>query len=246
MTCAYWHRYYTFNPVNGDRIDLRDLFTPTGFQAFSKRVIGKRSAKFRREVTLRIKLAEREARLGPLGSIEVDKLEDFYIQGNSIFIDGENCLTKNEKFDGIDMYVRFDLREFKRFLNEYGLAVFGIGRPDISKFRSNGLPQLFKGNVNGSSPFIMLIRNFGNGEVNGIYAYLKYGIGIPLLGTLADGKVELTERIMVDTAENPNTGVSHRYIDGGLISGHLSDEIFTGIWTDSAKTRSYQIRASKY
>ena len=42
-TCAYWHSYYNFNPGNGDRIELKDLFTPDGFEQLSKRIVSKRS-----------------------------------------------------------------------------------------------------------------------------------------------------------------------------------------------------------
>lgn len=244
MTCAYWHNYYNFNSGNGDLIQLKDLFTHKGFDRFTKMVISKRSSKYRREVKKRIKPEEREDYLGVLGTIEADELSDFYIRTRSIMIDGENGLIKGRKFDGLDMYVRFDLDEFKPFLNDYGRAVFGLNRADISKFRSNSLPQLFEGKLNGSISIEFILIGSSNGVV-GVYAYSKYGQGITLTGSLADGKFQLTEHYLVEVPLNPNTNVSHRLVDGGLLSGSFNGSAIEGTWSDKDSTRSYRFSASR-
>ncbi len=50
MTCTYWHRYYNFNPVNCDLLELRDLFTRDGFQLFSNTIVKIRSSTYSRVV----------------------------------------------------------------------------------------------------------------------------------------------------------------------------------------------------
>ncbi len=244
MTCAYWHSYYNFNSGNGDLIQLKDLFTDKGFDRFTKIVMSKRSSKYRREVKEKIKPDEREDYLGVLGTIESDQLSDFYIRTRSIVIDGENCLIKGRKFEGLDMYVRFDLKEFKPLLNDYGRAVFGLNLSDISKFRSNSLPQLFKGRVNDLIPFSLVLIGSSDNVV-GVYAYSKYGKGITLTGSLEDGKFLLTEHYLVEVPLNPNTDVSHRLVDGGSISGIFNGNNIEGTLSDKDKTRSYRFRASR-
>jgi hypothetical protein len=244
MTCAYWHNYYNFNSGNGDLIQLKDLFTPNGFDRFAKIVISKRSSKYRREVKKKIKPDEKEDYREVLGTIEKDELSDFYIRTRSIVIDGENCLIKGRKFDGLNMYVRFDLDEFKPFLNNYGRAVFGLDRVDISKFRSNSLPQLFEGKLNGSIPIEFVLIGSSNNVV-GVYAYSKHGEGITLTGSLDDGKFQLTEHYLVEVPLNLNTNVNHRLVVGGSLSGRFNGITIEGEWSDKDRTKSYPFSLSR-
>jgi hypothetical protein len=237
-TCAYWVTYHTFNSQNGDRIALRDLFTESGYKRFSKLVSKERTRKFRSEVKRHVEADKREMVLAAVGSIEADELEDFAIGNGSILIDGENCLSKNDKFYGIDMKMRFALRSFKSHLNDFGRIVFGLKKGTIGRHRSDSLPQLFAGKVNGRSPFVAVLLNQDHGEVTGIYAYLKYRKGIFLTGKSDNGRVELRERILVAKPLNPHTNSTHRWIDGGKLTGTFDRWRFEGTWSDGSNVET--------
>lgn len=77
MTCTYWHRYYNFNPINGDRMELRDLFTIKGYERFSKMVLDRRSSKYRREVRKKVNPEYQEEYLGTIGCLRMTILRTF-------------------------------------------------------------------------------------------------------------------------------------------------------------------------
>ena len=242
-TCTWWVKYYNFNPRNGDLIALSDLFTADGYKAFTKMVVQKRSREYRAEVERKVSAEDREAFLGVLGTIENDELEEFSIGNGYITIDGQNCLGKSLSFDNVNMKVRSPLREFKGLLNEYGKVVFGLKNGNVSKFRSNQLPQLFNGTVNGGSPFVAVLSTDFAGKIEGIYAYLKYRKGIYLTGTLSERSVAITEHVLVETNMNLRTDSNHKFVDFGSILGTFDGYQLNGIWTDKDNLRSHQISA---
>lgn len=242
-TCTWWTQYYTFNPGNGDRVGLIDLFTPTGFEEFSRRIVAKRSKKYRREVQRKVHPKFQESFLGPLGCFESDELSDYYIRGRTIVIDGENCLVKSEKFAGLDMVVRFRLSEFKKYLNEYGLAVFGSTNTPVAGFRSFELPQLFQGYIDGSIPIAMVINKDGEETLRGMYAYLKYGGGIGLKGRHTNSDVSLKEYVLSDEIESRATGEIQEYIENGTIAGRLVGVSLEGTWSSKDGSRSLPLVA---
>jgi hypothetical protein len=134
MTCYYYNRYYNFNAANGDLIQLKDLFTVAGFAAFKKEVSSKRIRAFEAE------LRSNKILPGDLEYIKdcykADELSDFYINSNSIFIDGWNCFHKNDKGFTIETETGFRLQEFRQHLNEYGKAVFGLTGKPLESFHS--------------------------------------------------------------------------------------------------------------
>ena len=230
-TCAYWVRYYNFNSGNGDLMQLKDLFTNEGFNRFTQKLISKRAAKFKAEV-LKVEKAQRKDLLNVTPCFENDDLHDYYIRGTSIFVDGENCLTKNEKFFGLDMATKINLSEFKNDLNKYGKAIFGITAEKVLKYRSNELPQLFEGTI-GSSLKILLVlnRNYEN-KMRGVYAYLKHGTGIYLEGELNIQQLFLTEKIK-------------NYRPPGYISAVFDGKNIQGTWTDSSQTKKMKLVAKR-
>lgn len=244
MTCGYWHRYYTFNSANGDRIELSDLFTPEGFEKFQKKVIAKRSRKYRREVRTKVEPEFQEAFFGTIGCFEYDDLSDFYIQNKSIVIDGENCLHKSQKFEGLNMVEHFRLAEFRSFLNQYGRIVFGLSHESGRNFRSTKLPQLFEGFVDDSLPIAMLFdREFDSG-IRGVYAYLRYGEGISLKGTELEGKTKVTEYIRAPQTTMKVYGPTREYVENGFISGILTTGRFEGMWTNKEGSQHLKLSAS--
>lgn len=245
MTCTYWHRYYNFNPANGDRIDLRDLFTNAGFEEFSKAVVNRRSAKYRRDVKQKVKSEDQEFYLDTIGCFENDDLTDYYIRDGLILIDGENCLIKGQKFDGLDMIVRFKLGDFRKYLNAYGRIVFGLSNGPIAKFRSDRLPQLFVGSINDSFPITMVLsREFGTG-IRGMYAYLKFGEGIGLQGNETDAGVKITEYVLSPSIEMRAYGPVREYKENAQISGSLKEGLFEGKWSSLDGSRTFLLRVAK-
>jgi hypothetical protein len=244
MTCTYWHRYYNFNPGNGDRMELRDLFTSEGFLRFSKKVVERRGSKYRREVRKKVQLDLQAGYLDTLGCFENDDLSDYYIQRRSIVIDGENCLIKGQKFDGLDMYVRFHPSEFRSDLNDYGRAVFGLNITDIAQFQSTHLPQLFEGTIDGRWKVVMVLNHYYEDGIRGVYSYLAYGKGIGLKGSHKDNKLVMTEFVLSDVTEMMVYGPIRKYIENGYISATLDGNLITGVWSDKSRTKSLSLAAS--
>jgi len=244
-TTHWWNSYYNFNAQNGDRISLRDLFSDDGYRKFVELVVKSRSASYRSEVERTVEPGDREAFLGLLGLIEHDDLSDFSIAADTITIDGENLLGKSLCCESLNMEVIFKLRDFRRYLNEYGRIVFNLQAGNLAKFRSNVLPQLFNGTVAGKSPFVAVLEIDPNNLVNGIYAYLRHGNGINLTGKIEGTNLELTEQVLRKGEMNVNTRSDHRWIDEGSISGFFDSSVLNGVWTDSTKSRSFRLRASR-
>jgi hypothetical protein len=244
MTCTYWHRYYNFNPGNGDRIELKDLFTPEGYEQFSKNVGERRSLKYRREVRTKVSPEYQEAYLDTVGCFENDDLTEFYIQNRTVVIDGENCLIKGQKFDGLDMYVRFNLAEFRRDLNAYGRTVFGLSNSKIGEFRSKELPQLFEGSIGGSLPIAMVLNEEFQNGIRGVYAYLNYGEGIGLDGNSTENGLRLTEYVLSKTVEDRPWGRQQKYVENGFFSATLNEGLLEGTWTSMDRMHTLPVVAS--
>ncbi|HQX56173.1 MAG TPA: hypothetical protein PLP07_09610 [Pyrinomonadaceae bacterium] len=245
-TTHWWNRYYNFNAQNGDRISLRDLFSDIGYEKFVELVVKRRSRSYRSEVARKVEPGDREAFLGLLEIIAHDDLSDFSIKAGSITIDGDNLLGKSLCCEGLNMEVVFNLRDFRQYLNEYGRIVFNLQSGNLAKFRSNTLPQLFKGTVDGKSPFVAILEIDGSDGVHGIYAYLKYRKGIYLTGDIEGAKLQLTEHVLRKTKMNVNTDSDHRWVDGGSISGTFDSSVLNGMWLDSTKSVSLPLLASRY
>ncbi len=230
-TCAYWVRYYNFNSGNGDLMQLKDFFTADGFTGFYQTILKKRTKKFKKEI-MKVDSTTRNYLLDVLGCYEVDDIHDFYIRDTSIFIDGENCLSKNQKFFGLDMITKFNLQEFRKYLNDYGKAVFGLSGSSPSKFRSNELPQLFRGSINSSLKILMVINHDYENKMRGVYAYLKYGRGIYLEGELNDQNLTFTEN-------------TDNFDENGYFEATFDGKEIKGTWTNKSKTKSLKLLASR-
>lgn len=230
MTCAYWVSYYNFNAGNGDMIQLKDIFTKTGYKIFRRFATKKRILQFKKEL-LKLETEERKGFDEIIGSYEDDDLNDFCIKGNELLIDGENSFSKNQKFSGIETVCKFKLKEFYSYLNTYGKALFSKNTTNIADFRSNSLPQLFTGQIGTENILLLLVNNDEN-SFKGEYVYVKYGRGIFLEGKLNGDKLLLTE---YDADFKPN----------GSIEAKLKQNQLVGTWTSIDKKKTYKITASK-
>lgn len=247
-TTHYWNKYYNFNPANGDRIDLGDLFTEAGYVEFKANVAAIRLSKLRSEVRKKIHDAEpRKYFLGEVaGCIEDDDLRAFYIVNGEIFIDGDDCLIKNAKFDGLDMVVKIARRHFVQHLNQYGKAVFGLSSAKLFQFRSTKLPQLYEGAVDGKYRFVLVLSPTWPDEYWGMYAYLKYGEGIALRGSDIDGLLALDEYILSRTVTDGPLGLIRTTEKKGSIKGHIAENSFEGEWIDELNERRLSFVAKGY
>lgn len=219
MTTHYWKSYYTFNSGNGDLIQLSDLFTKTGYRQFHNYLVKKSVRKFKKQIIEMGKADslnwrdefEKEV-TDQLGETNID---DFYIQGNFIVLDGENCLQKGDKGQ-FDMIVKFNLAEFKPWLNDYGKCVFGIKEGNIATYRSRSLCQLFAGKID-RYPILLIIRSIYNNECDGVYCYQKFGKGIYMEGSIVNGHIRLEEQ-------------TNNFDTRALIAGKLSHDSIIATW----------------
>lgn len=242
-TCGYWNRYYNFNSGNGDRIELRDLFTPKGYKSFQESLLKRRTVKYQKEVKNKVELQYQESYMDTVGCFEAADLADFRIWSRSIVVDGYNCLTKGQKFDGLDMTVAMPVSGFTRYLNRYGRTVFDLDPGSISSFRSRELPQLFEGSVNGTYPIAMVLTpDFGTG-FGGFYAYLKYGEGLALKGNKIGNEFKFDEYILSPKVVDGPLGEIRKAIVSGHISGQINGLSFEGVWSDTAQTKQLDFRA---
>ncbi len=142
-------------------------------------------------------------------------LEDFYIKDNSIFIDGEDLLMKNDKVLNLDMKSEYTLAEIKWMLSDYGQYVFSL-RNKYPFNQAYSTPSgIFTGKIN-DYPIVILLQASDDGKsLSGRYAYLKQGIGITLNGTIIKDVVELKEE---DSKGNITATISTRF-NGKYITG---------------------------
>lgn len=227
-TCSYWVKYYNFNSGTGELFQLKDLFTEQGYQAFYRIAKIKRVANFKKEL-LKLDSIERNYFNDIISCYENDNLTDFYIKNNNIFIDGENCFSKNQKFNGFTTVTRFKLKYFKKYLNSFGRSLFGLSEDFIGDFNSNSLPQLFEGKIADEKVIMVLNFDFEN-DLKAEYTYEKYGIGIYLEGTLEDEKLILNE-------------IKNSDLKKGSIKADYNGNTIIGNWSD--KKNSYKVFLSK-
>jgi hypothetical protein len=244
-TTHWWSAYYNFNSQNGDRISLSDLFTESGYQKFSEYVAKKRSSTYKQEVSRKVQPSDREAFLRVVGSIQDDELSDFSIGPTTVTIHGENLLGKSLCCEKLKMDVIFKVREFRPWLNEYGKIIFGEKSGNLAMFRSNHLPQLFKGTVGQKSRFVAVLKLDHLNRVEDMYAYLKFHTGISLEGEIEGTKIELTEQLLVEKPMVYETNSDHRWTEGGSISGTFNSLVLTATWTDRQKQKSVVFVASR-
>ena len=233
-TCAYWVRYYNFNSGNGDLIQLKDLFTSKGYKSFVDFVTQRRILQLKKEIK-KLKPNSRDAFYDIIGSYETDKLFDYFIKGNELFIDGENSFYKNQKFDGIETVCKFKLSEFKHLLNPFGKSLFFINKQSVKKYQSQTLPQLFQGTIADKSILLVLNTDYDN-KMRGVYVYSKYGKGIFLEGSFNGIELNLIEKL----AKPRNTGFID-YVDNGFIKANFDGQKIKGTWANKDKTQIYDL-----
>jgi hypothetical protein len=237
-TCTYWVKYYNFNSGNGDLVQLTDLFIETVYQKFFEFVTKRRIADLKKELVKKVEPDEREHYSNIINCYEKDNLEDYYIKNNVLYIDGENCFHKGQKFDGIERISKFKTTEFKKYLNTYGKSLFSVTKDSIKKYRSNALPQLFQGTIAGQNVLMVLnIDYFAEfNEAKAKYVYSKYGKGIFLIGKIDNNELTLTEKL----PKVRDNGLID-YVDNGFIKAEFDGQKIVGTWTNKDKTETHEL-----
>jgi hypothetical protein len=230
-TCNYWSQFYTFNSGNGDAIELKDIFSSQGFKAFRTYANAKCSNHLRKEFIGKDSI-DLEDTTSILECYQNSELDDYFIEGGSIFIDGENCLMKYQRFLGLDMTTEFRLDEFKDYLNDYGRAIFDPLHNAVAMYRSASLPQLFAGAIGESNSIVFIMRHDFDDRIEGLYAYLKYGIGIYLEGSLNDRSLSLTEK-------------GKNFNDNAYIDAIFDGEKIIGTWKNKDKSKTMRFTAER-
>ena len=199
MTCAYWNRYYNFNPQNGDRYVLQDFFTDSNYILFKNYITPIRQQKIKKQIDELKKSEEIEYETIEYleeylyGYIEEDDLDDFYFTSDSLFFDNYNLLHKNDKFL-YDFYhlTGIPVKDIQHLLNDFGKSALLTGE-NLKNFQAITEPQLYEGTIGNKSHFYLLFRNSYENDFYGIYAYKKYGKGINLDGKLVNNRFSFTE-----------------------------------------------------
>lgn len=183
-TSEHWTAYYNFNPANGDRIFLKDLFTKDGYGKFKDTVFAMRKnaleSLVKHDTNDDLHLESGEI----IGSYEEDDLADYFINGTSIYIDGTNCLLKNERMllADADMMLNIKVEQYRNWLNTFGKAVFGYSNDSLKRFHSQSACQLYKGDFGGKSKFLFAINSFYDDSskvvIEGVCYYLNKGKGV--------------------------------------------------------------------
>jgi len=246
MTCAYWHRYHNFNPGNGDRIELEDLFDKKAYEVFRKLVFAKRESAYRKDALRNVPITERQYMLDQAVLLEDDDLSDFYVRKSFLIIDGENFLSKNNKFFGLNMHVRFHLSEFEDLLNDYGKTVFGLSNKSVRNYRSKSFPQLYEGKISDKWPIAMVMDTDGITQASGVYAYLRYGIGIDLQGSVNErGEFVFNEHQLIKTRPEVQWLHAGEYRENGTMKFRQVKEQLIGTWTNKDQSSTFPFIAKR-
>lgn len=218
-TCTYWVRYYNFNPKNGDKYSLLDLFNPKEYKIFSKRVTSLRKENIKQQIKKLKKEAQPELILEYLfSSIENDDLEDFYFTDDHIYFDVENRLHKNDKFWDIYTKSSVAIKEIKHLLNKKGKAVLVTGA-NLKSIRSTIEPQLYTGVINKNLEFFLIFKNDYRDNFRGTYTYKKYGKGIYI-----EGKATANSFVFKEKDDN--------FKETASLSFTKTGENLNGFWED--------------
>ena len=232
MTCAYWVRYYNFNPQNGDRYYLQDFFDAENFTVFQRLLAEKRKQKLIAQVE-HLEMGKDTAYFLEymLPAIDNDNLEEFYFTKDSIYVDNENLLNKHDKFLDINHVTAIAISKIGPLLNEFGESAL-ISANNLSDFVSNQEPQLYFGQIDDKYDFVMLFKPYYENEYYGVYAYLKYGIGINLDGKLTNNQYEFNE-------ENDGSETT------GEITFKKENNQLIGTWSSKGSSESITFKAKR-
>lgn len=216
--CENYAAIYSFDARNGYALDLRDLLTPAGHAAASRRVVEHRKRLYSEQIKSQKKeLAAQRKRADPAEAIKdtedrielnqgcleyeqgADRAKDilnyarFSLNGGGIVLNTGRCSNHAQRAldDVADVETVLTAKELAAWLTPYGKTmVLGQGDtpPPTSPFG-----QVLHGKVAGA-PVTMILRRLGdNASVAGDYVYDKYGRLISVRGTRNGNSLDLTE-----------------------------------------------------
>jgi hypothetical protein len=203
-SCSYYDYYYNFDAKRGKLFSIDDIFTATGWQSTTKKLLAqwdKAVAKFLKihEPPSAENPSEESDEQGGEGSLEERFMdcrsglffERFYITGGALHFPGIACLGKRDEleFDGV-----IPINQLTTQLTEFGQQILQPANaiPNLSS-------KLLHGTIAGKYPITLMITSFYKMEENdiyhleGYYWYDKHGIGIRLVGDLKNKQLILEE-----------------------------------------------------
>lgn len=217
--CNYWCSYYNFNSKTGDLVYLKDIFSQTGYSDFGQVLLTKRLQGYEAGKSKTDSISKADY-LNLPSCYSIDPLQDFTIRNDSLLIDGTKCFGKGLAKMDINPITAFAIKDLKKYLNPYGLILFGIAKGNLQNQLSHQLPQLFAGNI-GSDSIYFILNVQPNAAFTGIYFNLNNGITKQLTGNIVNGQLQLTEMDAVGKAE----GFIEANFDGSTLIGmHLSND----------------------
>lgn len=242
MTTHYWNNYHTFNAANGTRISLKELFSRDGYIQMINYAVERILKTYIKENT-EAWCVDAIKQMICFGVGQLANEPDFFISGDSLYIDNTDCLPKAYMSCG-HLRAGFSATELRLWLSAYGKAAL-LGEADMKGFVSKKLPQLMTGMI-GDYPIYLLLRlqpTATDMDVQGVYAYVSKGIGIRMTGNLQGTQLQLTEykRTPIDTPGTRFNEETEEYAD---ITGTLIGATLTGTWKDKAG-KIYNISASQ-
>lgn len=233
VTMWYYTSYYNFNMGNGEPIQLTDLFIVDSLPAVRNMILTKRIAKLKSEITKVDTTGFEDEGLNYIGECIINEgVVSYYIANGKIIIDDEACLNKGDKFLGLDMQLVLSPIDYKKYLNEFGLALFGFSNKPIGKFHSTSLPQVFEGTINRRRPMVLLLDQYLDNEVGGWY-YL------PNQDKIISVEGELNGTTLVLTTKNDEGE------ETGTIKATFNQKSIIGILTKKGTTEALKIRLKR-
>jgi hypothetical protein len=189
--CNYWCSYYNFNSKTGELVYLKDLFTQEGYAVFRQMLSAKRLQGYE-ERKSKLDSTSKADYLNLPNCYEIDPLQDFTIRNDSLLIDGTKCFGKGLAKMDLNPITGFTLKELPKYLNPYGLILFGFSKGDLKIQASHQLPQLFSGNI-GNDSIYLILNVLPDISFTGIHFNRNDGVSRQLMGKIVNGQLHLTE-----------------------------------------------------
>lgn len=187
ISAECWTNYYSFNPQNGDRYFLADFVDRNDKEKF-KDVIAEKSKQY---FIQQCEAFSDEVSFSLQDSIiaKIDRwkknniINKFFFSKDSIFINHDYILGYGfNRFDlPFSTFTGIEISAFSNLLNAHGKAALLTG-DKLKDFHSVQEPQVYFGKIDNKHEIVLIFE-----ESYGIYAYLKYGMGIELSGLLTEG-----------------------------------------------------------
>jgi hypothetical protein len=187
ISAECWTNYYSFNPQNGDRYFLADFVDRNDKEKFKDVIAEKSKQYFIQQCEAfsdEISFSLQDSIIAKIDRWKKNNIIDkFFFSKDSIFINHDYILGYGfNRFDlPFSTFTGIEISAFSNLLNAHGKAALLTG-DKLKDFHSVQEPQVYFGKIDNKHEIVLIFE-----ESYGIYAYLKYGMGIELSGLLTEG-----------------------------------------------------------